>query len=96
MFDEYWDAVGEQWGNILMIYKRFEDKLMSQEVPLRKLGDELAHCINKNRKAYIPLDIYVIILQGIKSWQGKNREGRPQCACGDQDLRNPQGDRVWS
>ena len=26
MFDEYWDAVGEQWDNILMIYKRFEDK----------------------------------------------------------------------
>ena len=26
MFDEYWDAVGEQWDNIFMIYKRFEDK----------------------------------------------------------------------
>ena len=26
MFDEQWDAaVGEQWGTILMIYKRFAD-----------------------------------------------------------------------
>ncbi|MCK4734725.1 MAG: hypothetical protein KAT65_19890 [Methanophagales archaeon] len=26
MFDEYWEAVGEQWDNILMLCKRFEDK----------------------------------------------------------------------
>ncbi len=26
MFEQYWDAVGEQWDNTLMLYKRFEDK----------------------------------------------------------------------
>ena len=26
MYEQYWDAVGEQWNNILGLYKRFEDK----------------------------------------------------------------------
>jgi len=26
MYEQYWDAVGEQWDNILGLYKRFEDK----------------------------------------------------------------------
>ena len=27
MYEQYWDAVGEQWNNILGLYKRFEDKM---------------------------------------------------------------------
>nr|QNO57717.1 hypothetical protein GBAFDLPJ_00011 [Methanosarcinales archaeon ANME-1 ERB7] len=26
MYEQYWDAVGEQWDNILGLYKRFEAK----------------------------------------------------------------------
>jgi len=26
MYEQYWDALGEQWDNILGLYKRFEDK----------------------------------------------------------------------
>jgi hypothetical protein len=26
MYEQYWDAVGEQWDNILGLYKQFEDK----------------------------------------------------------------------
>jgi hypothetical protein len=26
MYEQYWDAVGEQWDNILGLYKRFGDK----------------------------------------------------------------------
>ena len=26
MYEQYWDAVGGQWDNILGLYKRFEDK----------------------------------------------------------------------
>ena len=26
MYEQYWDAVGEQWENILGLYKRFEAK----------------------------------------------------------------------
>ncbi len=26
MYEQYWDALGEQWDNILGVYKRFEDK----------------------------------------------------------------------
>jgi hypothetical protein len=26
MYEQYWDAVGEQWDNIIGLYKRFEDK----------------------------------------------------------------------
>jgi hypothetical protein len=26
MYEQYWDAVGEQWDNIIGLYKQFEDK----------------------------------------------------------------------
>ena len=26
MYEQYWDAVGEQWDNIIGLYKRFEAK----------------------------------------------------------------------
>jgi hypothetical protein len=26
MYEQYWDAVGEQWDNIIGLYKKFEDK----------------------------------------------------------------------
>ena len=26
MYEQYWDALGEQWDNILGVYKRFEAK----------------------------------------------------------------------
>jgi hypothetical protein len=26
MYEQYWDALGEQWDNIIGLYKQFEDK----------------------------------------------------------------------
>lgn len=39
MIGQYWDAVREHWGNILMLYKRFEDKkpVMLLDLPEQKI-----------------------------------------------------------
>jgi len=40
MYEQYWDALGEQWDNILGLYKRFEDKkpVMLLDIQEQKIG----------------------------------------------------------
>jgi hypothetical protein len=39
MYEQYWDAVGEQWDNIIGLYKQFEDKkpVMLLEIQEQKI-----------------------------------------------------------
>jgi hypothetical protein len=41
MSDQYLDIIKEQWGNILMLYKKFEDKkpVMSYDIQEQRISE---------------------------------------------------------